>query len=191
MEKQTIFSIGHANREFDEFVKLLKCYEIEYLIDVRSSPYSKMFPVYNKDSLSNLLKKSGFTYVYLGDVLGGLPKDSSCYVEYTDKNNEFARKIDYSKIEHKVFFINGMERLKTAYNKGLRVAVMCSELNPAECHRSKLIGLVLQKEGIIMQHIDKQGNLTDQNAINAMVNGGKNPINLWGEIDMTSKRKIK
>ena len=82
-------------------------------------------------------------------------------------------------------------QIKTAYEKGIKVAVMCSELNPEECHRSKLIGLSLQKDGIIMQHINKHGKLIDQNEVNLLINGGKSPINLWGEIDMTSKRKIK
>lgn len=186
-----IFSIGHANREFDDFVKLLQTYEIEYLIDVRSSPYSKMFPVYNRETFLNLLKQNGFTYVYLGDVLGGLPKDSSCYIEYTDKKNEEVRKIDYSKIEKKEFFQNGLERLKMADAKNIKVVVMCSELHPEECHRSKLIGVALQKAGIIMQHINKNGKLIDQNEVNSLINKGKSPINLWGEIDMTSKRKIK
>lgn len=185
-----IYSIGHANRDFDNFIELLQKYKIEYLIDVRSSPYSKMFPVYNREVFSNLLKQKGFTYVYLGDLLGGLPKDPTCYIEYTDKKNEESRKIDYSKIEKKEFFQNGLERLKTADEKGLKVAVMCSELNPEECHRSKLIGVALQKIGIIMQHINKIGKLIDQNEVNSLINGGKNPINLWGEIDMTSKRKI-
>ncbi len=186
-----IYSIGHGNREIEDFIKLLKTYEIEFLIDVRSSPYSKMFPVFNKDGLSNILKNNGFIYVYLGDVLGGLPKDPSCYIEYTDKKNEDVRKIDYSKIEKKDFFIKGMDRLKTAFTKGLNVAVMCSESNPEECHRSKLIGVSLLKDGIIMQHINKNGKLIDQNEVNVLINGGLNPINLWGEIDMTSKRKIK
>ncbi len=186
-----IFSIGHGNREFEEFVKLLQSYEIEYLIDVRSSPYSKYSPIFNRETFSNLLKQKGFTYVYLGDVLGGLPKDPTCYIEYTDKKHEEARKIDYSKIEKKEFFLTGLERLKTADAKGLKIAVMCSELSPEECHRSKLIGVALQKNGIIMQHINKMGKLIDQNEVNYLINGGKSPINLWGEIDMTSKRKIK
>ena len=81
-----IFSIGHGNREFEDFIKLLQTYNIEYLIDVRSSPYSKFSPTFNREAFSNLLKRKGFTYVYLGDVLGGLPKDPTCYIEYTDKN---------------------------------------------------------------------------------------------------------
>jgi uncharacterized protein (DUF488 family) len=186
-----IYSIGHANREFDVFISLLKTYGIEYLIDVRSSPYSKMFPVYNREPLSNLLKKNGLNYLYLGDALGGLPRDPSCYIEYLDKHNEVARKIDYSKIEKKDFFIKGLERLKTAHLKDFKVALMCSELNPEECHRSKLIGLTLLKDGILVQHIDKNGKLIDQNHVNLLINDGKSPINLWGEIDMTSKRKIK
>jgi uncharacterized protein (DUF488 family) len=186
-----IYSIGHSNREVDDFISLLQTYEIEYLIDVRSSPYSKMFPVYNRETFQDLLKQKGFTYLYLGDLLGGLPKDPDCYIEYTDKKKEGARKIDYSKIEKKEFYVTGLERLKTAHAKGLKVAVMCSELNPEECHRSKLIGVSLQKDGIIMQHISRNGKLTDQNEVNQLINGGRNPINLWGEIDMTSKRKIR
>lgn len=185
-----IFSIGHANRDFDEFVMLLKKFNVEYLIDVRTSPYSRMFPVYNKEAFASLLKENGIIYAYMGDLLGGLPKDPSCYIYFTDKNKEQARKVDYSKIEKKEFFKRGLERLINAESKKLKIAVMCSELNPQECHRSKLIGLALQKAGIIVQHINKIGELVDQNEVNMLINGGKNPINLWGEIDMTSKRKI-
>ena len=186
-----IYSIGHANRDFNDFTNLLKSYHIEYLIDVRSSPYSRMFPIYNREPLKNLLKQNDVTYVYLGDALGGLPKDPSCYIEYQDKHHDDARKIDYSKVEKKEFFIVGLERLKQANLKGLNIAIMCSELNPEECHRSKLIGVVLQKQGIITYHIDKYGKLVDQNEITFLLNGGKSPVNLFGEIDMTSKRKIK
>jgi uncharacterized protein (DUF488 family) len=184
-----IYTIGHGNREFKEFVKILRIYGIEYLIDVRSYPYSKMYPVYNRESFSDLLKQHGFIYAYLGDVLGGLPKDSSCYIEYKDKKNENVKKVDYSKIEKKEFFKNGLERLKTAYDKELKIVVMCSELDPEECHRSKLIGLTLQKDGIILQHIDRQGKIINQNEINLIINRGKT-FNLWGEISITSKRKV-
>ncbi len=186
-----IYSIGHANREIEDFIGLLQKYEIEYLIDVRSAPYSRMFPVYNKGTLDSFLKQHGITYLFLGDKLGGLPKDSSCYIEYRNKKNEVERKVDYSKIEKKDFFKDGLDRLKVANAKGLKVAVMCSEMNPENCHRSKLIGVALQKEGIIMQHINKQGEIVDQNKVNTLINDGKNPINLFGEIDMTSKRKMK
>jgi len=185
-----IYSIGHGNRELIDFMSLLKTYNIEYLIDVRSLPYSKNSPNFNKEGFSAFLKQSGITYVYLGDNLGGLPRDSSCYIEYTDKKDNEAKKIDYNKIEKKEFFKIGIERLKTAYSKGLKVVVMCSEINPEECHRSKLIGVVLLKDGIVMQHINKDGKIIDQNEINSMINKGKSPINLWGEIDLTSKRKI-
>lgn len=186
-----IYSIGHGNREFADFVKHLNTYKIEYLIDVRSSPYSKMFPIYNKESLSKQLHELGITYLFMGDTLGGLPKDPSCYIHYRDKKNEEVRKVDYNKIEKSDFFQTGLERLKNADAKGFNVAVMCSELHPEQCHRSKLIGVALQKSGINIQHITKNGEIMDQNDINALINGGKSPINLFGEIDLTSKRKMK
>jgi uncharacterized protein (DUF488 family) len=185
-----IFSIGHGNRDILDFVSLLHEYKIEYLIDVRSSPYSKHSPLFNKVGLSAYLKNIGLTYVFLGDKLGGLPKDPTCYINYVDKKDQKVKKIDYSKIENKDFFQQGIERLKTAESKGLKIAVMCSELNPEECHRSKLIGVVLLKDGIVMQHINKEGKIQDQNEINLLINKGSSPINLWGEIDLTSKRKI-
>lgn len=181
-----IYSIGHANRDVEDFILLLKEYKIKYLIDVRSTPYSKMFPVYNKKSFAALLKNRGFEYVFMGDTLGGLPKDSSCYIEYLDKKNMEARKVDYSILEKKEYFKTGMERLKKAFSQGFNVAVMCSELNPEECHRSKLIGVVLLKEGIVLQHINRYGKIIDQPGVNAIINGGKNPVNLWGEIDIRS-----
>lgn len=185
-----IFSIGHGNRKLSEFISLLQEYKIEYLIDVRTSPYSKHSPSFNKDGLSAYLKNCRLTYVYLGDKLGGLPKDPTCYIKYTDKKDNEVKKIDYSKIENKDFFQQGIERLKTADSKGLKIAIMCSELNPEECHRSKLIGVVLLKQGIVVKHINKEGKIQDQNEINQLINKGASPINLWGEIDLTSKRKI-
>lgn len=187
-----IYSIGHANREPQAFIGLLKKYGIQYLADVRSAPYSSMFPAYNREALAVFLKSHGITYVFMGDTIGGLPDDDSCYISCRDKNKAPVRRISYNLLGQKPYFISGMQRLQAACAQGLDLVVMCSELHPEECHRSKLIGLALLKDGIVMQHIDRDGNLLDQHAVNLLINGGKNPINLWGEIDTHSgKRKEK
>lgn len=99
-----IFSIGHGNKEISEFLNELNKYKIEYLIDIRSKPYSKYSTQYNKESLKLLLSDAQIKYVYLGEYLGGLPSDKSCYID---------GKVDYDIIKDKVFFKKGLQRLLT------------------------------------------------------------------------------
>src|ERR1700752_993725 len=135
MEKRSLYTIGHGNRKPEDFLSLLKNYSIEYLIDVRSQPYSKFNPQFNQHDLKFFLQHHNIKYVFIGDSIGGRPKDTSCY------DNE--GKVDYEKVKIKDFFLQGIDRLKTAYNKGVNVVLMCSESKPCECHKSKLIGRVL------------------------------------------------
>lgn len=95
-----LYSIGHSTRALEDFVGLLKQNNIDYLIDVRSIPMSKYNPQYNQKTLSVYLKEHGITYVFMGDLLGGKPKDKSVY-------NEKGRP-DYASITQKDFFKAGM-----------------------------------------------------------------------------------
>jgi uncharacterized protein (DUF488 family) len=142
---QAIYTIGHGTRSIEEFVTLLHQAGIKYLADVRSRPYSRFNPQYNRKALQASLEKEGITYVFMGDSLGGRPGDPSCY------NHE--GKVDYDKLRQKEIFKKGIERLKAAFEKGLMIALMCSESKPAECHRGKLIGKVLLNEKIPVMHI--------------------------------------
>jgi uncharacterized protein (DUF488 family) len=107
----------------------------------------------------------------MGDELGGRPKDASCYRQ---------GKVDYDILKTKDFFKKGIERLRTAYDKNINLAIMCSERNPIECHRSKLIGRVLNTEGIMVQHIDETGKLKDQKVIMNELYKGFPPGDLFG-----------
>jgi uncharacterized protein (DUF488 family) len=124
------------------------------LIDVRTTPYSRFNPQYNKNALQKLLEDHSMHYVHLGEQLGGRPKDPDCYNE--------KGKVDYSVLAQRSYFLAGIERLRTAYNKKLRIAIMCSESKPQECHRCLLIGKVLLEWKIPMLHIDEKGNLKHQ-----------------------------
>jgi uncharacterized protein (DUF488 family) len=149
-----LFTIGHGTRKSDEFLGLLQQYNIKYLLDVRSRPYSRFNPQYNQKQLQQFLEEHNITYVFMGDTLGGRPDDKSVY--------NIEGKIDYRLLKEKEYFKTGIERVKTALQKDLDVAVMCSERKPAECHRSRLIGEVLFKDGIILNHIDDKGEIKDQ-----------------------------
>lgn len=177
----TIFSIGHGNKELPEFLKELQSEGVQYLLDVRSKPYSKWNPQYNREELEASLKEQGITYVFVGDTLGGLPQDRTCY----DSDG----KVIYDVIRKKAFFKEGMTRLLTANEKQVPLAMMCSEANPASCHRSKLIGQELLRHKISVKHIVGKDKIKPQEVVMAEITKGKNTTDLFGdEIDLTSRK---
>jgi uncharacterized protein (DUF488 family) len=179
--KKPLYTIGHGSRKTSEFISLLKEFGIEYVIDVRSQPYSKFNPQYNQADLSYLLEGNGIKYIFMGDSLGGRPSDSSCY------NNDGM--VDYELVKTKEFFITGLERLKTAYEKDISVAIMCSESKPCECHRSKLIGRVLSDQQIILHHITETGKVKDQATVINELNKGRAPVDLFNQpLNVTSRK---
>ena len=181
MDKKPLYTIGHGNRKSEDFLDLLKEFGIEYLIDVRSQPYSKFNPQYNQNELKFFLERNGIRYVFMGDNIGGRPKDTSCY--------DSEGKVDYEAVKTKDFFIDGIDRLKIAYSKDINVVIMCSESKPCECHRSKLIGRVLNNEKIFLQHIDENGKIKDQATVINELNKGLSAIDLFGNpLNVTSRK---
>jgi len=181
MEKKALYTIGHGNRKPEDFLALLKGYGIEYLIDVRSQPYSKFNPQFNQNDLKFFLERNNIKYVFMGETIGGRPKDRTCY---DDED-----KVDYEVVKTKEFFLQGISRLKTAYEKDINVVIMCSESKPCECHRSKLIGKVLNNDNIVLKHIDEKGKLKDQNTVINELNKGLSEYDLFGNpINSTSRK---
>lgn len=181
MDGQPIYTIGHGNRKPEDFLLLLNEFHIQYLIDVRSFPYSKFNPQYNQSELKFFLERNGIKYVFMGDSIGGRPKDLSCY--------DVEGKVDYEAIKSKQFFIDGILRLKTAFTKGISICLMCSESKPSECHRSKLIGRSLFNDKIILEHIDEFGKLKDQVTVINELNKGLSDVDLFGmRINSTSRK---
>lgn len=109
----------------------------------------------------------------MGDELGGRQMDATCY----DSEGQ----IDYEKVKTKDYFKKGIDRLKTAYNKDLNVAIMCSERNPAHCHRTKLIAEVLVTENITVKHIDETGKIKEHGAVIKEIKKGPAPGDLFGD----------
>jgi uncharacterized protein (DUF488 family) len=180
MKKSTIYTIGHGNKTTEELIKELNSFNIKVLIDIRSKPYSKYSPHFNKFEIENNLKINNIQYVYLGEQLGGLPTDLTCYTN---------GKVDYEKVRIKDFFIEGLQRLISANEKEIKVAIMCSESNPSECHRTKLIGEELRKNEIIVNHITDVGILKDQYTVIYEVTKGLPITNLFGETTTFTSRK--
>jgi len=186
VEPVPIYTIGHGNRSMDDFISLLQNYQIRYLVDVRSQPYSRYVPHFSKASLEQAMREHEFHYLYLGNTLGGRPDDQSCYVN---------GRVDYALVREKPWYLQGIQRLRTAWEKQLTVAVLCSELKPEECHRGKLIGNTLVEQGIAVAHIDETGALCAQQEITMRLTGDQpvlfediSPIELSGKIGRTRKK---
>jgi len=181
MEMKALYTIGHGNRKPEDFLLLLKDLGIEFLIDVRSQPYSKFNPKFNQNDLKFFLERNKIKYVFMGDTIGGRPKDTSCYDE--------DGKVNYEILKTKKYFLQGIDRLKTAYNNNINVILMCSESKPCECHRSKLIGRILSAESVVLKHIDEHGKLKDQATVINELNKGLSEIDLFGNPINVSSRK--
>ena len=177
-QRTPIYTIGYGARSLDEFLALLDANRIEYLIDVRTAPYSRYKPEFSKEALEASLKAHGFRYLYLGDSLGGRPDDPTCYVD---------GKVDYGRVGERPFYQGGIARLQGAFAQGRRVVLMCSEGRPEECHRSKLIGATLAGLGIPVAHIDENGELCTQAQVQERLDGPQ--LGLFDEPLRTSRKR--
>lgn len=173
-----VFTVGYGARSLDELVAALQAYNIAFLVDVRSAPYSRFKPEFSKDALERELKQRGIRYVYLGDALGGRPNDPDCYVD---------DKVDYERVKQKEFYRAGIERLRTAWQRRARFVIMCSEGKPEQCHRSKLIGESLAALAIPVSHIDENNVLRSQDEVIERLTGGQ--LSLFGDQEFTSRKR--
>jgi len=143
----TIFTIGHGTKSIDEFIDLLKAYEVQRVVDVRTIPRSRHNPQFNKEILPKSLKKVHIGYIHIKG-LGGLRHAEKDSVNTAWRNASFRGFADYMQTED---FKKNIERLiKIAKQKN--IAIMCAESVPWRCHRS-LIADVLQVRRIRVKHI--------------------------------------
>ncbi len=146
-----IFTIGHSNTPFEVLLENLRAYEIEALVDVRSQPASRFAPQYSRGALAATLQSAGIDYAFMGHALGGRPPDASMYD--TDGH------VRYDLWSASNAFNAGIDSLLTMA-RGARIALMCSEEDPAQCHRHLLIARVLRGRGVDparIIHIRKTG----------------------------------
>lgn len=178
MSGPPLFTIGYGARSFDQFLAVLQSNSIEYLIDVRTAPYSKFKPEFSRDVLRGRIERAGIRYIFMGDTLGGQPSDLACQTE---------GKIDYSKVRLQPFFQEGLERLKKAFAQQHRAALMCSEGRPEQCHRSKLIAEALADAGIPVRHIDEDGSVLTHSEVIRRLTGGQ--MDLFGPTPFSSRKR--
>jgi uncharacterized protein (DUF488 family) len=146
-----IYTIGHSNQPLASFLSLLAQNGISAVADVRSYPRSRTNPQFDQNALKKELEKHNITYVFLGKELGARSEDADCY-----KN----RKVQYECLARKESFRDGLGRLRRGMEK-YRVALVCAEAEPLDCHRTILISRHLRELDIPVRHILKNGRLED------------------------------
>ena len=147
MTEAQIFSIGHSNHSLDKFLSLLESSKINMVVDVRSAPFSRMFPQFNQDTLKKSLGENLIGYLFLGDQIGGRSNDPEDYLD---------GQVLYKALAQKEGFKTGIERLKEGSAK-YRIALMCSEKEPLDCHRTLLVSQALASREIPVGHIHADG----------------------------------
>jgi uncharacterized protein (DUF488 family) len=163
-----IYTIDHSTLIIDDFLRLLKDNYIKMVVDVRSQPYSRFNPQFNRESLQHGLAYASIGYVYAGDSLGGRPKDASCYKDGVlpadDARVDYLKVVDYRQVMQREWYQRGIERLLELASQKLP-AVMCSEEDPMHCHRHHLITQTLLKRGVPVWHIRADGRVEEARAL--------------------------
>ena len=142
-----VWTIGHSNHSYDSFRDLLCAAGITAIADVRTAPFSRRFPQFNADELRSSLQRDGIAYVPLGKQLGGRPASPALYRDNV---------ADYEAIATTSEFRQGLGRVIDGARKH-RIALMCSEQNPLDCHRCLLIGRALSRRGVQVNHLLADG----------------------------------
>jgi uncharacterized protein (DUF488 family) len=143
-----IYTIGHSNITQESFIEILKLFKIQLVVDVRSTPYSKYVPHFNRENIDKSLIENNIRYIFLGSYIGGKPKDEKYYRD---------GKVDYDLIAKTEHYKEGIDKIMTLNRDN--IVLMCSEEDPISCHRHNLITQSLVKKGFEVIHIRKNGKI--------------------------------
>lgn len=146
-----VFTIGHSTLPYEGFLALLRRASVTAVADVRTVPFSRHFSQFNRDALRDELRQDKVAYVFLGEELGGRPKDRRLFCDGV---------ADYEKMAETAEFTKGLERVIDGAKK-YRIALMCSEHDPLDCHRCLLVGRALHERGVAVRHILSDGQIID------------------------------
>lgn len=171
-----VFTIGHSNHSLERFIGLLKQHGVQVLVDTRSYPASKHACHFDLANLKLAIKDAGMRFVYLGRQLGGRPPNKAYYDD--------EGRVLYDRLAQSDAFLAGISRLERGLRQ-YRVALMCSEENPAFCHRRLLIGRVLGERGIRLLHIRGDGTVESEAELQATLEDGKQ-LGLFAETEAST-----
>src|SRR5579863_6587355 len=133
-----VFTVGHSTHSPERLLELLRQHGITAVGDVRSKPYSRFNPQFNREVIEKTLADHGIVYRFLGEELGARSEDPACYE---------GGKVQYERLAKTDVFQRGIERVRNGM-KACRMVLMCAEKEPLECHRTILVSRQLVVLGI-------------------------------------------
>lgn len=150
-----LLTIGHSNHETGAFLGLLAQNGVSAIGDVRSSPYSRYVPHFSREALKSTLTSAGVAYTFLGKEFGARSDNPLCY-KYG--------KVQYDRLAQQPIFAEGVTRVIEGM-KRYRIALMCAEKDPIECHRALLVARAFFNQGIPVSHILADGSLESHDSM--------------------------
>lgn len=146
-----LFTVGHSTHSVERLIELLSMHSVSAVADVRSSPYSRYNPQFNREPLWEALKVVNTKYLFFGKELGARIDDPSCYVD---------GKVQFDRIAETAAFQQGLNHLRKEI-ESYRVALLCAEKDPVTCHRMILVCRNLRSDELEIKHILEDGSLED------------------------------
>ena len=156
-----IYTIGHSNYTMERLIDMLEYYNINCVVDIRGTPYSKYNIQFDKEAIRYTLTNAGFVYIYMGKELAAKRIRKNSY------NNE-----GYSKFEEVIKeqeFKRGDERLNNGSEKRYKIILLGAMQDPIRCHRSILVGRELVKNDFDVKHILDDYSIVTQDDIEEML----------------------
>lgn len=153
-----LYTIGHSQHDVEYFIDMLRKYDINYVLDVRSTPYSQFAENYNRENIRAILKKAGIEYSFMGSYFGARPENRTLY----SKDGY----LDFEKARNSVKFQNGVNNVIKGIGEGNNITLMCTEKDPIECHRAIMVARTFFERGVDVQHILADSSLQSHDVLN-------------------------
>lgn len=212
MSKEKIYTFGYTlfqdkvNINIEKLFETLKSFNITYLIDVRSIPYSKQYPECNADNLKEMGKKFKLPYGHTAELGARATRQQDVFSKASEiffdeeifpiaKSNRpdstelFSNSVivDFYKFIYDEYFLDGIKRIEKAYEQNYTLAIMCSEKRPLDCHRYFLISKTLEEkfgDWLEIEHIS-------QNDKNQIITISNKDLNEKLKKEVLNKKEIK
>jgi len=150
-----LYTIGHGNLELEPFIDILRENKVRWVADLRSAPVSRMFPWFNKNELADAFEEAGIRYLFLGNKLGGKPREGEADGEWVQGKLNPALVTNLSRTQRwreGIAYLAGV--VKSMDEENETGCLLCSEKDPNNCHRS-LVSFQIEKAvtGLSVLHL--------------------------------------
>lgn len=154
----SLYTIGHSLHRMDYFLGIIKDYNINYILDVRSTPYSKYAEQFNRGYIEKELQNAGLNYFFMGSFFGARPDDRSLYCD--------EGYLDFERVRKSPQFLKGFNSVIKGLEQENNIVLMCTEKDPFDCHRAIMVSRAFDLANIEVNHILEDGKLQSQTKLN-------------------------